>query len=34
LPITEQDWDLSVAELKNHLRSLESPQRSLNTTSR
>lgn len=33
-PLTEQDWDFSVAELKNHLRSLESPQRNLNTTSR
>ena len=33
-PLSEQDWEHSVAELKTHLRRLESPQRSLHTANR
>jgi hypothetical protein len=33
-PLSGQDWEHSVAELKTHLRRLESPQRSVDTASR
>ena len=33
-PLSGQDWEHSVAELKTHLRRLESPQRSLHTANR